>query len=84
MVVTRTPASFMQIKRQVMQSKGENPPPVQHIDRLGANPPITVSNTIFIFGINSPTLIQGDLQAKRIDSELFDDKFMRCMNNTVE
>ena len=68
----------------MMQVQGKNPPPVQHPARLGTNPPFTFANLMFICGINSPTLFQGDLQANRITGKLFDDDFMSCMNKTVK
>ena len=39
---------------------------------------------MFICGIYSPTLFQGDSQAKRISGELFDDEFVSCMDKTVK
>ena len=45
----------------------------------GANPPFMVANMMFICGIDSPTIFQGDSQAKRICGNVFDDDFMSCM-----
>ena len=59
-----------------MQAQGENPLPAQHSARPGANPPFTVANEMFIYGINSSTLFQGDLQAERIYGEVFNNDFM--------
>ena len=67
-----------------MQEQGANPLPAQHPNRPGANPPFTVANTIFICGIDSPTLNQGDSQADHIDSEVFDDDFVSCMDKKIK
>ena len=67
-----------------MQPQGENLPPEKHPDRPGANQPFTVANTMFICGINRPTLFQVDSQSKRISGKLFDDEFMSCMDKTVK
>ena len=56
----------------------------QHTDRTGANPPFTVANSMFICGIDSPTLFQGDLQAERISGKVFDDDFVLCMDRIVK
>ena len=45
-----------------MQEQGENTPPAHHWDRPGVNPPFTVVNVMFICGIISPTIVQGDSQ----------------------
>ena len=65
-------------------STRRNPPPAQHPARPGANPLFTVVNAMFIFGINRPTLFQGDSQAKRISSKIFDYDFMSCMDRTIK
>ena len=67
-----------------MQAQGANPPPEQYMARPDANPPFTVTNTIFICGNYIPTLFQGNSQAERISGELFDDKFMSCIDKTVK
>ena len=67
-----------------MQAKGANSSPAQNLDRPSVNPPSTVANAMFICGINSPTIFQGDPQAERISEEIFDDDFMSCMNKTFK
>ena len=47
-----------------MQEQGANPLPAQHPNRPGANPPFTVANTIFICGIDSPTLFPRRLRGQ--------------------
>ena len=59
-----------------MQAQWANPPPAQHLDSPGANPQFTVANSMFMCDINTPTLFQGDLHAKRISGEVFDDDFI--------
>ena len=67
-----------------MHSQGSNPPTEQHPDRPGANPLFTVTNAMFICGIDSPMLFQGDSQAERIAGEVFDDAFLSCVYKTVK
>ena len=57
-----------------MQAQGENLSPAQYLDRPGANPLFMVANTIFICGIDKPTIFQGDSQDERISGEVFDDE----------
>ena len=59
-----------------MQVQGEKPSPAQNLARTGANPPFTVVNKMFICGIDSPTIFQGDSQAERVSEKFFDDAFM--------
>ena len=59
-----------------MQAQGENPSPAQHLVRPGANPPFTVANAMFICGIKSPALFQGDSQAEQVSGKVFDHDFV--------
>ena len=47
-----------------------------------ANPPFTLTNAMFDCGITDAVLFDGDTKASRIDTELFDDNFASCMDNT--
>ena len=67
-----------------MQPQGANLSPAQHPDRPGAKQLFMVVNTIFICGIESLTLFQGDSQAERIYGKVFDDEFVSCMDKTVK
>ena len=67
-----------------MQEQGENPPPAQHLARPGTNSQFTVVNAMFICGINSPILFQGDSQAERISGKIFHCDFMSCMDRKVK
>ena len=67
-----------------MQAQGSNSPPSQHPDMPGENPPFTVANAMFICGINSQKIFQGDSQAEQISSEVFDDDFMSCRAKIVK
>ena len=51
------------------------------MDRPGVNQPFIDANVILLCGINSPTLFNGDAQAKQIVVEVFDDDFISCMEN---
>ena len=64
--------------------KRSNPLPSQQPARTGANPPFTVTNAMFICGIDSLTLFQGDSQAKRIFREVSDNEFVSCMDKSVK
>ena len=65
-------------------STGSKPTSREYLARPDANTHFTVTNTIFICGNYIPTLFQGNSQAERISGELFDDKFMSCIDKTVK
>ena len=67
-----------------MQAQGANLSPAQHLDRPGANPLFTAANAMFICDIDSPTLFQGDSQAKQIAREVFNDDFVSWMDKIVK
>ena len=48
----------------------------------GANPPFTLANDMFDFGIMDAVLFEGDKKESRIATELFDKDFTSCMDKT--
>ena len=67
-----------------MQAQGSNPSPAQHLARPGKNPLSTVANAMFICGIDSPILFQGDSQAEWIPGKVFDNEFVSYMDKIVK
>ena len=67
-----------------MQAQGANTPLAQHLATPGTNPSFTDTNTMFICGINSPTVFQGDSQTKWVYGKLFDDDFISYMDKKVK
>ena len=48
----------------------------------GANPPFKLLNAMFNYGITDAVLFDGDAKVSRIATELFDNNFTPCMDNT--